>query len=151
MVVAQALDRPPHEVREVREDEHGFVLKCLLRDARKAPEFRRMPKATFYRHYEDVARAVLEDPTVVAKGVGRPGGGKLYTFALVEPDMPIIHFVYTAGTWRRFGFARMAIEAAGVDIDEPFGFTFPTKMTELLVAKRPGALYLGDAVLHRYS
>ncbi len=65
----------------------------------------------------------------------------LYGFIAADPTVPLVFYVYTRGTSRRWGVARGLFGAVGIDPSRAFKFVCETEWCEELASKVPHAAW----------
>lgn len=100
-----------------------------------------IPMSMYAEVYTEAISRLLTRPGVRVTVAYHPGeeegGADLYGWACVElgGHVPIVHYVYTIQPYRRRGLARRLLEAAGVDLGEPWEFSYRTSVVAKMAGK----------------
>lgn len=122
-------------IREYRPEDEDFVYHALLNSFRRSHFRGPWPTDIYYKAGRySIDRLVGAEArwgcrTIMAWSPADAGSGfDLYGYAIVESgfDRPVVHYVYVKDAWRRRGFARRLLAAAG--IDGVFYFTLRSTM-----------------------
>lgn len=110
---------PLFKLRPMEATDAPFVLNSWLRRYRDAISARLVTDRTYYSIQHAVILKILATPTLRATIVCSPeDANHIYAYCISEdlsslvPDLVILHFIYTKGTFRRFGLAKALLADA---------------------------------------
>lgn len=108
-------DLIPVRVRPFVETDTNFILKSWLRHNRQAPGFADVGERTYYYNHQLLIGGIARHARIwVACADDNPD--EIWGFVCAEPgpeDTLVVHYLYVKQRWRRFGFAKQLLRAAG--------------------------------------
>jgi hypothetical protein len=123
--------------------DEGFVFNAWLRSYRRSPIVERMPNQVYYPEFhEQIEQILARDSVSVLMATTPEDDDRLVGFLVTERlgELVVMHYAYVKQYLRRFGVWRQLAAAAGLNIDEPYFYTFHPPVMDG-IAKNSRAAY----------
>lgn len=115
-------------LRPALERDRNFCLKSWLRTFRHSDATRSVESSIYYDHMGPVVQTFLDQAQTIVAVDGSPNPSTellgFITFQHLTPSLSVLHYAYVKDVMRGFGIGRQLFEAAGLEKDQPFLFTF---------------------------
>ena len=133
--------------RPMQPDDRKFVISNWSSSFRVSTYAGMISNATWATVMHAEIGALIDRPSTMVIVGWEPdekdhlGRDFLYGFVAARRGDPYVHYCYVKHDYRKRGFARRLLEAAGVDPDGRFSYSFRTSVLADLAGKMPRAVW----------
>lgn len=105
----------PHKIRVAAVEDVPFIFSSWLKSYRDAPAVRSVPNSIYYAEHHGIIESIINSPNLVSLVACDPQDESQIFGYLIGENMGegfVLHWVYVKYPFRRFGVARLLLNAA---------------------------------------
>lgn len=127
----------PVRLREFAETDTNFILNSWLKHNRTAQPYDRVREDIYFYNHQLLIGSIARN-AVIWVACAHDNPDEIWGYICAEPgpeNSLVVHYLYVKQRWRRFGFARQLLQAAGWQPGRPVWATHWSDKAEQLGRK----------------